>query len=154
MRKKIYTTATILCIIDLIIKQLITNYLPVKEIIPNIFSIFLTHNTGAAFSILNNNQIILILIAVIILIIIDKKIIPKATTKLETLSISMIIGGALGNLIDRIINNYVIDYLSFNIFGYHFPVFNFADILITIGAILLAIQLLKGDENENNTRKK
>ena len=146
MRKKIYTTATILCIIDLIIKQLITNYLPVKEIIPNIFSIFLTHNTGAAFSILNNNQIILIII--------DRKIIPKTTTKLETLSISMIIGGALGNLIDRIINNYVIDYLSFNIFGYHFPVFNFADILITIGAILLAIQLLKGDENENNTRKK
>ena len=80
--------------------------------------------------------------------------IPKVRSNMEYISISMIIGGTLGNLFDRIYHNYVIDFISLNIFGYNFPVFNFADILITCGAIFLIIILIGSDKSANNIRKK
>ena len=60
----------------------------------------------------------------------------------------------MGNLFDRILYKSVIDYLSFNFFGYSFPVFNLADIGITIGAILLIIDLILEEKEENKKRKK
>jgi signal peptidase II len=80
--------------------------------------------------------------------------IPKITTNMEYISISMIIGGTLGNLFDRVYHNYVIDFISLNIFGYNFPVFNFADILITCGAIILIIILIRSDKSANNRGQK
>lgn len=59
----------------------------------------------------------------------------------------ILLGGIIGNLIDRIIYGYVIDYLNFNIFGYNFPVFNFADICIVISIFIIIIEILKGDKN-------
>ena len=68
---------------------------------------------------------------------------------------SLLLGGVLGNLLDRIIHGYVIDYISLNIFGYHFPIFNFADICIVLGVILLIYAVLKGeDTNEDNSNRK
>ena len=154
MQKKIYITSLILMLIDLLTKYLVSNYLTFKEIIPDFFNIYLTHNNGAAFSILKNSQIILIIISIFVLFYIIKYMIPKVTSNMEYISISMIIGGTLGNLFDRIYNNYVIDFISLNIFGYNFPVFNFADILITCGAIFLIIILIGSDKSANNIRKK
>ena len=65
----------------------------------------------------------------------------------------MIIGGTLGNLFDRIYNNYVIDFISLNIFGYNFPVFNFADSLIVIGTFLLIIDIIKNDFKKKDRSK-
>lgn len=154
MQKKIYITSLILMLIDLLTKYLVSNYLTFKEIIPNFFNIYLTHNSGAAFSILKNSQILLIIISIFVLFYMIKYIIPKVTSNMEYISISMIIGGTLGNLFDRIYNNYVIDFISLNIFGYNFPVFNFADILITCGAIILIIILIGSEKSANNIRKK
>jgi signal peptidase II len=57
-------------------------------------------------------------------------------------SYGMFIGGIVGNLVDRVFRNYVIDFLSFNIFGYHFPVFNIADCFIVISIFLIVIESL------------
>lgn len=154
MRKRVYITSFILMIFDLITKFLVINFLSFKEVIPNFFNIYLTYNTGAAFSILKNNQILLILISVLVLCYIIKYVIPKIESNIEYISISMICGGILGNLFDRVYNGYVVDFISLNIFSYRFPVFNMADILITCGAILLIIILIRSDKNANNIKRK
>ena len=60
-------------------------------------------------------------------------------------------GGIIGNLFDRVLYKSVIDYLSFNIFNYSFPVFNLADIGITVGAILLIIDLMIEEKEKKTT---
>lgn len=66
---------------------------------------------------------------------------------------AFVIGGLIGNLIDRIIYGYVIDFIGINIFKYSFPIFNIADSLIVIGAILLIFRMDKvGDKIETNSK--
>ena len=73
------------------------------------------------------------------------------------ISLGLIVGGTLGNLFDRIMYHAVIDYLSFDIFKYSFPVFNLADVAITVGTFLLIIGYIienkAGDKNERATKK-
>ena len=70
--------------------------------------------------------------------------------KFEFINYSILIGGIFGNLFDRIKYGKVIDYLDFNIFGYNFPIFNFADICIVISVILLLIYNIKEGKNAKN----
>ena len=65
----------------------------------------------------------------------------------------MLIGGIIGNLIDRIVHGYVIDYLDFKIFNYNFPIFNIADTLIVISIIIIGISLIVGEYREQNRNK-
>ena len=85
------------------------------------------------------------------LVILDKYMLNevKGDRKLEFL-LSMIIGGLCGNLIDRILYRSVTDYLSFTFFGYSFAVFNFADILITVGIFLMIICLICDEIREKS----
>ena len=64
---------------------------------------------------------------------------------LMDVSYGLLFGGILGNLLDRIIRGIVIDYISINIIGYHFPIFNLADVMITIGVIIMIIRTLKSE---------
>ena len=144
----------LLVVIDQISKILILNNTQLNdsiEIIKNIFYITYTHNTGAAFSILLGKRIFLILITIIVLVILFNYIKKnKITRKIELISLSLVVGGSLGNLIDRIIRGYVIDFIDIKIFGYDFPVFNIADSFITIGVILLILTLnRKEKQNES-----
>ena len=128
------------------------------EIIKNFFSIYYVKNTGAAFSILGNQTLLLIVVSCLCLIIIKEYIKKeKNITTLSMLSLGLIVGGTLGNLFDRIIYHAVIDYLAFDIFKYSFPVFNLADIAITVGTTLLVIAYIienrTGDKNERTTKK-
>ena len=140
---KIIISSIILLIIDIVIKLIISNKLIFNEsicIINNFFYITYVKNTGVAWSILSGkiNLIIvitLIIISVLIIYIFNK----KSSSVLEIISYSMILSGSIGNLIDRIIYGYVIDYLDFNILGYNYPIFNFADMCIVIGIILILI---------------
>ena len=112
----------------------------------NFFSITLVHNTGAAFSILENNTIFLIIIGIVAIIGIILYI--KKLENIEYIDICMyasLIGGIIGNLIDRIVHGYVIDYLSFKFWGFYFPIFNFADICIVVAFIIYLIQVIKVD---------
>lgn len=132
-------------IIDQISKLLVMKNLTVNNsitIIKDFFYLTYTHNTGAAFSILLGKRIFLIIITIVVLVIIFNYIKKnKITRKVELVSFSLVVGGSLGNLIDRIIHGYVIDFIDMKIFGYDFPVFNIADSFITIGVILLILTL-------------
>lgn len=108
----------------------------------DIFHLTYARNTGAAFSILTDAQMLLILVtAVVILGMISYliKIRKTGDTNIK-LSLALIIGGALGNLIDRIRLNYVTDFLDFTLIN--FPVFNFADVFVVFGVIILTLAVL------------
>src|SRR5574344_209624 len=146
MKKKIYLMSSIFFLVDLLSKLLIIKFednLPLV-IINNFFSIIKVTNEGAAFSMFNGYSIILALIAVLVLIYIHKYLLKDIKTKYEIISYSLLIGGIIGNLLDRIIYGKVTDFLSFNIFGYMFPIFNLADTFICIGVFLIIINLIKG----------
>lgn len=156
--KNVFKYALCLTFFDQLIKNLLTLFLNVGEsitIIKNFFSITLLTNSGAAFSILSNNTIFLILVSIICLNVIYFYLIKnKELNNLEDISYGLLIGGILGNLIDRIIHMYVIDYLDFTIFNYNFPVFNLADIAIVISMFLIGYQIFKGEKNEVSSKSK
>ena len=146
MKKKIIIIAVICILIDFISKILVINNLEVGTgitIIPNFFSISYIKNTGAAWGMLSNGTLILAGVSVVFLFFAIKYIYDlKNISKLSVFSYGMLIGGIIGNLIDRLFRNFVIDFLSFNIFGYDFPVFNIADCFIVISIILIVIETL------------
>ena len=137
----------VLVSIDQFSKYLITQNLfdGVKEIklIDNFFYITNVKNYGAGFSILQNQRIFLIIITIIAIIFVAYLLIKsKNSESLNRVCYILIIGGAIGNLIDRITLGYVVDFLDFYIFGYDFPVFNLADCFLTVGCFLLIISIL------------
>lgn len=144
----------ILAVIDQISKILVIEYVDINnavEIIKNFFYLTYTHNNGAAFSILMGQRILLVLVAIIIIVIIINYIRKNKVERItDKIAFSLIIGGSIGNLIDRIIRGYVIDFLDFKIFGYNFPIFNLADTFIVVGVFLLLITLGRKEiENDN-----
>ncbi len=111
------------------------------------FNLMLVYNKGAAFSFLASQAgwqryfFTVISIAAIIFIIYLLK--RHAQQKLFCLSLALILGGAIGNLIDRSLYGHVIDFLDMHAFGWHWPTFNIADCGITIGAVLFIMDELK-----------
>ena len=147
------TTIIILSIIFLVIDQ-ISKILIIKLLEPNevitIIKNFYTNNTGAAFSILLGKRIFLIVVAILIIGILlyyIKK--NKVDGKLNIIAFSLIIGGSLGNLVDRIVRGYVVDFISIKLGSYNFPIFNIADTLIVVGVFLLLIKNTGGNKNDN-----
>ena len=158
MKKRPYIIAFIFFIIDLISKLVITNVLELGKsikVINNFFYITYVNNYGAAWSILEDQRILLLIISVVVLFLINKFMNKEELNKLECFSYGMIIGGIIGNLLDRVIYGYVIDFIDFKIFGYNYPVFNLADTFIVIGIILMIIISVRKEYHErNNSRRK
>lgn len=125
------------------------------SVISNFFSITLIGNTGAAFSIFSSGTFFLIIFSIIVLNVIYFWLIKGKNLNLfEEITYGLLIGGIFGNLIDRIWHRQVIDYLDFNFFGYSFPVFNLADMLIVISLFMVVIYTIKGDKNGNRSKRK
>ena len=144
--RKIYIIGIITLLLDIISKVIITNTLKLKQsikIINHFFYITYTKNTGVAFSLLEGSKLFIITATIIILIVLIKHINNKYINKVEQIAYGLIIGGALGNLIDRIIYGSVIDFIDFRIFNYNYPIFNIADSAIVIGVIILIITSIK-----------
>ncbi len=136
----------IFLIIDQISKILVVKFLDLNSVtvIKNFFYLTYTNNTGAAFSILTDKRIFLVLVGIIIIILLIyylKKHQIKNT--INKIAFALVIGGSLGNLIDRIIRGSVVDFIDIKIFSYNFPIFNLADTFITIGVLLLLININK-----------
>lgn len=148
--KRLIITSLILFILDRITKILVISIGLNNSIviINNFFNLTYVNNYGAAWSMLTGYRILLILITIIILIGIYFMLLrnKKLDTK-EVIMYSLLIGGIVGNLYDRIIYGYVIDFLDFNIFGYNYPIFNLADSFIVISIILIIINEFKGDKS-------
>lgn len=145
MKKTTLFAISLICfLIDQISKVFVIHFCELgvsNYVIPSFFSITYVKNTGAAWGMFSNGTIILALISMVFLFFAIKYILNKDNiSKLSTISYAMIIGGVLGNLLDRLFRNYVVDFLSFNIFSYSFPVFNIADCFIVIGIILVLIE--------------
>lgn len=156
MMQKIIKITSSLLLIDILIKLLVKNNMLVNEsikIINNFFYITYVKNTGAAWSILSGKQTFLIIFSIIVIALIIFYLVKKKSyLNLEVIGYSLLLSGALGNLIDRILYGYVIDYFSFYIFSYSFPIFNFADSCIVIGIVLLFISSWR-DSNVIRSRK-
>lgn len=111
-----------------------------KTIIDNFLNITYVRNTGAAWSILDNNTWIVTVISLLIIIGIIYYVYRNRTSKkILKIGYGLILGGAIGNFIDRIVYGYVIDFIDIDIFGWNYPIFNLADMFIVVGVILVMI---------------
>lgn len=142
--------AILLIAFDQITKYLILSNFKLGEsllIIDNFFSITSHRNRGAAWGILEDSRLFFIVITSIFLIGLLIYLLKNKDNLvfLDKVTFSLIIGGAIGNFIDRIKTGEVVDFLDFKIFNYNFPIFNIADICICIGVFLLAIKIYKED---------
>lgn len=158
MKKFITVTAAIvLVVIDQIIKLLVVNYLkPIGTVtvIDNLFNLTYVENTGMAFGLLSQQRwIFIILTTVVMLVLLIALFKLKNQGRLFYISVALLVGGGIGNLIDRIAYGYVVDYISLSFFP---PVCNFADYCVTAGVIVFLIHLffytdfLKGDDKKVN----
>ena len=139
--------------LDQITKQIAQDSLPFHQLVDVVpgFDWYLTHNTGAAFSFLADAggwqrwffTITTVVVSTIILFWIKQ--VPK-DEKMTAVSLCLILGGALGNLIDRIYLGYVIDYIQVWLGSYPWPAFNIADAAISVGAAILILSSFIGSE--------
>ena len=149
MKKKIFLLAIIGIFLDQVTKLLVTGFLNLNQVINVIdgfFSITYVRNTGAAWGMFSNNTLFISIISILFLFILIKYI--KELPKIDFLylvAFGLIIGGIIGNLIDRLLRGYVVDFFRFIILDYNYPVFNVADMLIVIGSIVLIISFVRDD---------
>ncbi|MBZ5488702.1 signal peptidase II [Halomonas aquamarina] len=152
--------AVAVIVLDLATKAIASSqlgYLQPVEVLP-FFNLTLMHNTGAAFSFLASHPgwqrwffaIIAIGASVGLTIWLSR---VKADETLLAISLPLIIGGALGNLYDRLMHGYVVDFLSFHVAGWYYPAFNVADIGITLGAIGLIWESVMGDRRRRKAAR-
>jgi signal peptidase II len=149
---KYLTISAIIIGLDQVTKWLMVSWLALYETVAIMpyFNLTMAHNHGAAFSFLAQAGgwqrwffIVLALVISTVLVVWLAKLKPEA--KLEAISLSLILGGAIGNVIDRIYYGYVIDFLDIYIGTSHWPAFNVADSAICIGAVLLIIDSFKSE---------
>ena len=131
---------------DIVTKNLVFNYIDLYDFIPILFFLELTHihNFGVSFGLLSGIVApwILILIGLLVVGFITY-LMFNSNDLLEKWGLFIIISGAISNIIDRIINGYVIDFIYLHISNYYWPAFNFADIYITFGIIMILIKLVQ-----------
>ncbi|MDP1952678.1 MAG: signal peptidase II [Betaproteobacteria bacterium] len=105
------------------------------------FNLVLTYNKGAAFSFLAAasgwQRGFFIAVALAAIVVISVLLARHAGEKLFCVALVLILGGAIGNVLDRIVLGHVVDFLDFHVAGWHWPAFNLADSAITVGAVLL-----------------
>jgi len=141
--------SALVIVLDQLSKAWIINHFTFGESLTvlSVFNLVLTHNTGAAFSFLNDaggmQRWLFSIIAIIASAWIVWLLRKSSAQLLFSFALSMILGGALGNLIDRLAYGYVVDFLSFHWDEHYFPAFNLADSSITCGAFLLILDSFK-----------
>lgn len=144
----LYITVVLIILLDQATKFAAIKYLKGESpyiIIENFFQLCYVENLGAAFGILQNKKIFFVIITsiVIISIIFFLAKNSQSINQLLKIGLVMLMGGAIGNLIDRIRYGYVVDFISFKLGkGYDFPVFNIADIFIVTGTFLVMVLIL------------
>lgn len=155
MNKKIIMLISFLVfILDIISKMVVSHFLSFKEsikIIDNFLYLTYVRNEGVAFSFLDGSRLFIILMSLIVFIIIFYYLKRNEVNLLDGIGFGLVIGGAFGNFIDRVIYGYVIDFIDVYIFGYDYPIFNIADIGVVIGVMIIFISgFMKGRKSDKN----
>jgi signal peptidase II len=151
IRRLQFVTALFIVLLDRLAKWTIAKDIPLHEsvkLIPHFF--YLTHveNRGAAFGLFAESPsqwkiALLVLFSVVALVIVSALLWRNSHTMASTgIGLSLILGGAIGNLWDRVLNGRVVDFLLFYLGSYQWPAFNVADSAIVIGAGLLVVEIL------------
>jgi len=149
MLKYLWLTVVIVAL-DLVTKAIVSEHFSLYEtlvIIPGWFNLTLAHNAGAAFSFLADESgwqrwffaIIALVISIVLLFWIKGL---QSHERWMAIALALVLGGALGNLWDRLTLGYVVDFLDFYYKTHHWPAFNIADMAISIGAVMLIIDAL------------
>jgi len=158
MKKNLLLFTILFVFIDQIVKGLLGLFMNFGEsisVIGNFFNLTLVYNSGAAFGLFMGGRWFFVLAAMITLNIVYFLIKDKKLSKLEIFAYSMLSGGIIGNMVDRVVYGAVIDFLDFRFFGYNFAIFNFADAFIVISVIILVGLIVKEEiHGKNNRRKK
>lgn len=155
-----YLIALVVFLVDQGTKYLIASRMELREeisVIGNFFLIYSHRNTGAAFGILPNQRwfFVVVTIIVVVAIIWYMNYVRKSSArKLLPVALGLVLGGALGNFLDRALNGEVVDFLQFNFGSYTFPIFNIADSCIVIGVALIILDSLldmnRGTQNNKS----
>lgn len=145
MNRKIVIIGIIALVIDQITKSLMQIYDVHFNIINEFLRLNYIQNTGAAWSILEGKQYLLIGITILMLILVYNMSFSFDNNKLNNFTFGILFGGIIGNLFDRVLYGMVRDFIDINVFGYNFPVFNIADMLIVLGVVILLISTFKGE---------
>lgn len=142
--------ALVIFLLDQASKALVARTLAVGElrrVLPGFFNLTHTRNPGAAFGLLSNSDspwtvafLILVSVAALALV---WSLLWRGPARLAGLGLGLILGGALGNLFDRLQAGSVVDFLDFHVGGYHWPAFNLADSAIVVGAAALLAEVLR-----------
>lgn len=143
--------------VDLISKYVVVQRFELGESIPilPVFSVTYARNYGAAFSFLADHSGwqkyfflgLAVIISIALIVMLFKN---SATLKLQNSAYALIIGGAIGNAIDRAYHGYVVDFLHFYWDIYHYPIFNIADVAIVCGAGLLILETVLDGKNKKS----
>ena len=149
----LFTTSFII-ILDRITKSFFDSLLQQGESLPlikNFFHMTLVHNTGIAFGFFKDQGYVFVVIPLMAIVLLVFNVYyyrqnNEVLSRLYIIAFSLILGGAVGNLIDRILYGYVIDFIDFRIW----PVFNVADSAITIGAVIIGIKCFKLSAKQGN----
>src|SRR5271165_3815102 len=158
MRKYFFLIAGIVLLLDRFGKWAVASNIPLHDsvtVIPGFFHLTHVQNTGAAFGLFAESSAqwkvgALVSFSVIALIVVSALLWKNShALSTTTIGLSLILGGATGNLWDRMMTGHVVDFLDFNLGSYHWPAFNVADSAIVVGAILLVSEIVfakSGDE--------
>ncbi len=150
--------AAVVVLFDQLTKAWVVSALPLRRRIDlaPFFSLTHVHNTGAAFSFLSDAGgwqrwfFLGLALAASVVIVVWLRRLPKGAHR-EAAGLSLVLGGALGNFIDRLRYGYVIDFLDFHLGRWHWPAFNLADTAISLGVMLLLWEALRGRESDTVT---
>ena len=148
-----YIIVLISLALDQYTKYLVSCNMTENQTIPflsGFFDITYVRNTGAAFGIFAGKQVFLSIVTAVMLLCLSAYAVSqkKKIPKMESAAIALIVGGGAGNLITRLIYNYVIDFFNF----YFWPVFNVADIAICVGCAMLVISVLIIEPRKNKEK--
>ena len=137
--------SAVIVVLDLATKEWVSSvfrYGETREVLP-FFNLVLVHNTGAAFSFLAGaggwQRWFFSVIAIVISGVLVWMLRKPETGRLLSAALALVLGGALGNLYDRVTMGYVVDFIQLHAGGYYFPAFNVADSAITVGAVLVVL---------------
>ncbi len=149
--KLLYIISIICIILDQLIKLVVSNTMVLNssiKLISNFLYLTYVKNSGAAWSMLSGQRLFLVIVGIsatiFVLYVIKKEI---KIDQYKNIYYGLLLGGIIGNIIDRILIGSVIDYINVYIFGYDFPIFNLADSFIFISVFMIIIENIKIKKN-------